>query len=168
MNPARRPILLLLPQQAKVLMHLRDPIKIDFLPLTKPRYIAGFGGNIRSLPLTPSTPTPPSHPKPRRDYALQRSPGVDRFTFFWRMLCLLMGLPGGFEIKMAGEDVVEVVVEPRQDDGIDFHPFEVGGVVATGDDIASGIGGLAVEGQWRIAVWLTGFGLPYPGDAVGG
>jgi hypothetical protein len=35
--------------------------------------------------------------------------------------------------------------------------------VAAGDDVASGIGGLAVEDQWRIAIWLTMFGLPHPG-----
>ena len=110
MNPAHRPILLLLPQQAKVLVNLCHAIKFDFFPLTNPRYIPGFGGNIRSLPLKPSTPTPPSHPKPRRDLALQRGLSVGRFPFFWWMLCLLMGLPGRFEIKMAGKGVVEVLV----------------------------------------------------------
>ena len=100
--------------------------------------------------------------------ALQRCLGVGRFTIFWRMLGLLVSLPGGFEIKMAGKGVVEDVVEPRQGDRKGFHPFKVGGVMPAGDDIASGIGGLALENQWRVAVWLTGFGLPYPGDAVGG
>ena len=57
------------------------------------------------------------------------------------MLCLLVSLPGGFEIKMAGEDVLEDVVELRQNDGKGFHPFKVGGVVAAGDDIAFGIAG---------------------------
>ena len=80
----------------------------------------------------------------------------------------MMGLPGHFEIKMAGKGVIEVVVEPRHDDGIGFHPFKVGRVVAASDEIAFGIGGLAVDGQWGISVTLAGFGLPYPGNAVSG
>ena len=68
---------------------------------------------------------------------------------------------------MAGEDVVEDVVEIRQDDGIGCHLFKVGRVVATGDDIASGIGGLAVEGQWRIAIRLAWFAVPEPGHGMG-
>ena len=79
----------------------------------------------------------------------------------------MVSLPGGFEIKMAGEDVLEDVVELRQNDGKGFHPFKVGGVVAAGDDIASGIGGLAVEDQWGIAVWLAWFAVPEPGHGMG-
>ena len=103
----------------------------------------------------PARPQHRSHPKPRRDLALQRGLCVGRFTFFWRMLGLLVSLPGHFEIKVAGKGMVEGVVEPRQEDDMGFWPFEVGGVVAPGDDIAFGIGGLAVEGQWGIAVPLA-------------
>ena len=89
------------------------------------------------------------------------------FAFFWRVLGPLMGLPGSFEIKMAGKGMVEGVVEPRQEDDMGFHPFKVGRVVAAGDDVASGIGGLAVEGQWGIAVWLAWFAVPEPGHGMG-
>ena len=70
-----------------------------------------------------------------------------------------MDLPGGFEIEVAGKDVVEDGVDPRQDDGIGFHPFKVGGVMPAGDDVAFGIGGLALEVQWGIAVLLVWFVL---------
>ena len=50
----------------------------------------------------------------------------------------MVGLPSHFEIKMAGKDVVEGMVEIRQNDGKGFHPFKVGGVMAAGDDVTFG------------------------------
>ena len=63
--------------------------------------------------------------------------------------------PGLIEIEVTGKGMVEGVVEPRQEDDMGFWPFEIGGVVTAGDDVAFGIGGLAVEGQWGIAVTLA-------------
>ena len=63
--------------------------------------------------------------------------------------------PGLVEIKVAGKGMVEGVVKPRQEDDMGFWPFEVGGVMPAGDDVAFGIGGLAVEGQGGMAVPLA-------------